>query len=119
MEPLSRDPFNDRGDPRQSPQIRAETMLPSALTQGRVHPPQLAGAEPWLAPRPARGTQPRQALGFPLPVPAANTLPAGLQLASNRGLRLPFGEQVRRLLAPVLQTREITRLFPVSHHGPA
>ena len=119
MELLSGDPVNDRGYPRQSPQIRAEAMLPGALTQGRVHLPQLAGAEPWLATRPTRCSQPRHALGFPLPVPATDTLSAGLQLSRHRSLPLPFCKQASRLLAPMFQTLEITQVFLVSHHGPA
>jgi hypothetical protein len=107
MKLLSGDPFNDGGYPRQSPQIRAEAMLTSALTQGRVHLPPLAGAEPRLAPRPTRRSQSSHTLRFPLPVPAADTLSAGLQLASYRALRLSLGEQACRLLASVRQTGEI------------
>jgi hypothetical protein len=107
MELLSGDPFNHRGYPRQSPQVRAEAMPTSTLTQGRVHLPPLAGAEPWLAPRPARCSQPRHTLRFPLPVPAADTLSTGLQLAGYRALRLSLGEQACRLLASVRQSGEI------------
>jgi|HubBroStandDraft_3_1064219.scaffolds.fasta_scaffold96475_1 hypothetical protein len=107
MELLSSDPFNHRGYPRQRPQVRAEAMLTSALTQGRVHLPPLAGAEPRLAPRPARRSQTRHTFRCPLPVPAADTLSTGLQLAGYRALRLSLGEQTCRLLASVRQTGEI------------
>jgi len=102
MELLSGDPFNHGGHPWQSPQIRAEAMLPSAVTQRRVYSPQLTGAEPGLAASPARSTQALHTSGFPLLVPTADALPAGLELASYPSLGLPFSEQTSRLLAPLL-----------------
>lgn len=109
--------FHDRGDTRQSPEIRAISMGLRSLAQGPFDAPPLRCAQFWLTAGPARTSQGRLPAPLPLFVPSTDALSAYLKASSHGSLdQLARGEQPRGALSPLLQSLKISPWMIWSMH---
>jgi len=94
--------------PRQRPEIRLKAVRPRTFPQRLLHLLKLPGIEPRFAACPAGAAKGADAATPPLDVPPAHTLPAHLQLASDRGQdQLAGSKQTAGLFAAVFELLKI------------
>ncbi len=93
----ARQPRDDRGDPRQGPQIGAKPLRRRASPERPFHGRQGVGVQLWLAAGPSRALQPRTASGLPRVVPVVRADPRHAKLLGHRCLRGASREQPRGL----------------------
>jgi hypothetical protein len=106
--------LDDRGDARQRPQVRAETVRPCAPAQRFVNLPQLRRSQLRFAASATRAAQCRSSTALPLPIPTRHTLTAHFQLAGDGGEdQLAGSKQTGCLFATALQTLKI----PAERYG--
>lgn len=104
----ARQPFNNNGDTRQSPEIRAETIGLRSLVQGLLDASQLMGTQLRLSARTAGAPQCGSPSLLPLFVPATDALTTDLQLSSNGcQYQLTRSEQSRRPPPSLFKSFEI------------
>ena len=110
-------PFDDRSDARQGPEIRAVPVSPRSLAQGPLDASQLRRAQLRLTAGPAGALQRGCPAPFPLFVPPTDALAAHLQVSSNGGQDQPAGrEQARGALPPLLKSLKISPWTILSMH---
>jgi len=113
----ARQPFDDAGDARQSPEIRAIAVSPRSLAQSPLDPPLLGRIQFRLTAGPASASQRLDSAPLPLFVPPTDALSAHLELSSNRRQdQLTRREQMRGALAPLLQSLKISPRTILSSH---
>lgn len=104
----ARQPRDDRGDPRQGPQIGAKPLRRRARPERPFHGRQGVDVQLRLAASPARALQPRTASGLPRVVPVVRTDPAHPKLLGHRRLRGAAREQPRGLQPACFQRGKIS-----------
>ena len=97
MVPDPREPLDQLGDPRQGPEVGAESVRPWPIPQRSLHPSQLRGVQPGLPARTTRAFEPRPPLGRPRMEPVVRTDPGYSQRLRHRHLRFATREQPRGL----------------------
>ncbi len=107
MVPHAREPLDERGHPRQCPQLRGEPMSPGALEQRGCDPRELRRLEPRLAPRPPGGLQGQAPGGLPGVIPAVGGRPRRAQRAGHGRLRFAAREQTRGLVSTRFQRSKV------------
>jgi len=105
--PHAREPLDERGHPRQRPQLRGEPMSPGALPQRGFDPRELRRLEPRLAPGPAGGLQGRAPVVLPGVIPAVGGRPRRAQRAGHGRLRFAAREQARGLVPTRFQRSKV------------
>jgi len=110
-------PFDDRSDARQGPEIRAVAMSPRSLAQGPLDASQLRRAQLRLPADPAGASQRGGPASLPLCVPPTDALAAHLQMSSNGRQDQPARrEQACGVLSPLLQSLKISPWTIMSIH---
>ena len=99
--------LDQRGHPRQGPQIRPEALGARPLAQGPVYLLQLRTLQLRFAARPPGGAQSLYPALFPLPIPAADTLATDLQSSRYRRQLLASAEQLGGSPASIFESLEI------------
>ena len=100
--------LDDVSDPRQRPEVRAESMGARALTQGGLDADHLLLRQPGLPSSAAGRPQCRAPALAPRAIPSHDTLAAHTQEPGDCPLRFPTrGKQPRGLLATNFQSVEI------------
>jgi len=110
-------PFDDDGDARQGPEIRAVAVSPRSLAQGPLDVSQLRRAQLRLTAGPAGASQRGGPAPLPFFVPPTYALAAYLEVSSNGGQdQLARREQARGALSPLLQSLKISPWTIMSMH---
>lgn len=110
-------PFDDHGDARQSPEIRAVSVSPRSLAQGPLDASPLRRAQLRLTAGPPGASQRRSPAPLPFFVPPTDALAAHLQVSSNGGRDQSVGrEQARGSFSPLLQSPKISPWTILSMH---
>jgi hypothetical protein len=105
-------------NPRQRPEIRVKAVRPRTSPQRLLHLLKLPGIEPRLAACPAGAVKGADASALPLGVPPAHTLPAHLELTSDRGQnQLAGSKQAASLFAAVFELLKIAAGTNVYGHA--
>jgi len=117
MKTDARQPFDDTGDARQSPEIRAITVCLRSLAQSPLDSPQLGRTQFRFTAGPAGALQLLDSAALPLFVPPTDALSAHLEASSNRRRdQLTGREQAGGPLAPLLQSLKISSRTILSSH---
>lgn len=110
----ARQPFDDRRDARQSPDIRAVSVSTRSLAQSPLNPLPLLPAQPGL---PAGPSQRCGSALLPGPVPPADALAAHLQVPRNGGQDdLACRKKTCSTFSPLLQSSKIPPCPVLSMH---
>lgn len=105
----ARQAFNNAGDARESPEIRAKSVSSCPLPQRLIELPPLDRTQPWFSAGPAGGPQSFVPSALPLLVPPTDALSADLEAAGSRRVdRLTSCEQARGAFSPLLQSSKIS-----------
>jgi len=97
-------PLEDRGNPRQRPEIGGKPLGQGPLAESRIELGQLLCGQPWLAPQAAGGLESCLALGVPRLEPPMRRNRCHPEGSGDRGLGLATGKPPRRLEAAALPT---------------
>ena len=106
-------PLEDRGHPRQRPEIGGNPLGQGPLAESRIELGQLLCVQAWLAPQAAGGLQSGLALGVPRLEPSMRRDRGHPESSGDRGLGLAAGKPPRRLEAARFQRRDLAS----SGHG--
>lgn len=110
-------PFDDRSDARQGPEIRAVSVSPRSFAQGPLDASQLRRAQLRLTAGPAGASQRGSSAPLPLFVPPTDALAAHLQVSSNGRRDQPARrEQACGALSPLFQNLKISPWTIMSMH---
>jgi hypothetical protein len=117
MVPHPRQALDQLGHPRQGPQIRPEALGARPLAQRPVELLQLLALQFRFAARPPGGAQSLRAALFPLPVPAADTLPTDLESSGDRRKPRARAEQLGGSSASIFECLEIASRMHKCFHA--
>lgn len=110
-------PFDDRSDARQGPEIRTVPVSPRSLAQGPLDASQLRRAQLRLTAGPAGALQRGCPAPFPLFVPPTDALTAHLEVSGNGSQdHLACCEHTRGALSPLFQSLKISPWTILSMH---
>ena len=93
--PYARAPLDERGNPRQRPEVGPEAVRCWTRADRSLDVRQLCGAQPRLAARAAGPFEPRAALRLPRVEPVVRADPRHAQRLGHRHLRFATREQPR------------------------